>query len=128
MKLFIFFILILINLIRCEQNYQSYFRREHSLVKPYQGKFNFCLNRLSNFQLIFILNFNQFQGSGMTIPNWDFYGSTIVTQSFIRLTPDQQSKQGGLFNRIVIYLPYFSIIISIITHHFNFNNFFSFFS
>ena len=38
----------------------------------------------------------------MTIPNWDFFGSTIVTQSFIRLTPDQQSKQGGIFNRIVI--------------------------
>lgn len=37
----------------------------------------------------------------MTVPNWDFYGSTIVTQTFIRLTPDQQSKQGGLFNRIV---------------------------
>ena len=35
------------------------------------------------------------------MPNFDFYGSTIVTQSFIRLTPDQQSKQGGIFNRIV---------------------------
>lgn len=37
----------------------------------------------------------------MTIPNWDFFGSTIVTQSYIRLTPDQQSRQGGIFNRIV---------------------------
>jgi len=37
-------------------------------------------------------------GVGMVIPSWEFYGSTMVTSSFVRLTPDQQSKIGGLFN------------------------------
>ena len=26
----------------------------------------------------------------MTIPNWDFDGSTVVTDNYIRLTPDRQ--------------------------------------
>ncbi|CAG2169781.1 unnamed protein product [Oppiella nova] len=50
-------------------------KKEHSLVKPYQG-------------------------TGMTIPSWDFSGSTMVTTSFIRITPDQQSRMGGLWNKI----------------------------
>lgn len=37
----------------------------------------------------------------MTVPNWDFTGSTMVTPAFIRLTPDQQSRVGGLWNKIV---------------------------
>lgn len=37
----------------------------------------------------------------MTVPNWDFLGSTIVTSNYVRLTPDQQSKQGALWNSIV---------------------------
>jgi len=52
-----------------------YPKKEHSLVKPYQG-------------------------TGMTIPSWDFSGSTMVTTSFIRITPDQQSRMGGLWNKI----------------------------
>jgi len=40
-------------------------------------------------------------GAGMDIPNWDFTGSTMVASSYIRLTPDRQSKQGGLWNKIV---------------------------
>eukprot|EP00300_Choanocystis_sp_HF-7_P028417 c34019_g1_i1.p2 GENE.c34019_g1_i1~~c34019_g1_i1.p2 ORF type:complete len:346 (-),score=74.47 c34019_g1_i1:59-1096(-) len=32
------------------------------------------------------------------IPNWDYRGSTIVTQQFVRLTPDEQSRSGVLFN------------------------------
>ncbi|CAG2122051.1 unnamed protein product, partial [Medioppia subpectinata] len=39
-------------------------------------------------------------GTGMTIPSWDFFGSTMVTTSFIRITPDQQSRVGGLWNKI----------------------------
>lgn len=37
----------------------------------------------------------------MTIPYWDFMGSTMVTNNYIRLTPDLQSKQGALWNSIV---------------------------
>jgi len=39
-------------------------------------------------------------GTGMTIPNWDFMGSTMVTNNYIRLTPDLQSKQGALWNSV----------------------------
>ncbi|XP_055331516.1 VIP36-like protein [Paramacrobiotus metropolitanus] len=53
-------------------------KREHSLVKPYQG-------------------------SGMSIPQWDFIGATMVTNNFIRLTPDQQSKQGAIWNNVPVF-------------------------
>lgn len=37
----------------------------------------------------------------MTIPYWDFMGSTMVTNNYIRLTADQQSKQGAIWNSVV---------------------------
>lgn len=40
----------------------------------------------------------------MTIPNWDFMGSTMVTNNYIRLTPDLQSKQGALWNSVASIL------------------------
>lgn len=49
-----------------------------------------------------------FIGSGMTIPYWDFMGSTMVTNNYIRLTPDLQSKQGAIWNSVV--RKYFHII------------------
>lgn len=63
------------NVAIAEWNSNDYMKREHSLVRPYQG-------------------------SGMTIPYWDFLGSTIVTNNYIRLTPDLQSKQGSLWNAV----------------------------
>lgn len=60
----------------CQQvEEHDYMKREHSLFKPYQG-------------------------SGMTIPYWDFIGSTFVTNSYIRLTPDLQSKSGAIWNQM----------------------------
>ncbi|GAB6025830.1 hypothetical protein CHUAL_011813 [Chamberlinius hualienensis] len=56
-------------------NTNDYLKREHSLTKPYQG-------------------------SGATIPNWNFFGSTIVTGTYIRLTPDQPSRSGSLWNTV----------------------------
>jgi len=53
----------------------GYYKREHSLVAPYQG-------------------------SGMDIPYWEFGGHTVVTSNYIRLTPDRQSKQGMLWNTV----------------------------
>uniref|UniRef100_A0A8C4QYW1 L-type lectin-like domain-containing protein n=1 Tax=Eptatretus burgeri TaxID=7764 RepID=A0A8C4QYW1_EPTBU len=32
---------------------------------------------------------------------WDIIGSTMVTSQQVRLTPDQQSKQGAIWNRVV---------------------------
>ncbi|KAJ2941490.1 hypothetical protein O0L34_g14537 [Tuta absoluta] len=61
-----------------EWNTRDYVRREHSLTKPYQG-------------------------SGMSVPYWDFLGSTIVTTNYVRLTPDLQSKSGALWNTVPCY-------------------------
>ncbi|XP_017036367.1 vesicular integral-membrane protein VIP36 [Drosophila kikkawai] len=51
----------------------EYMKREHSLVRP-------------------------FQGVGVLLPHWDFMGNTMVTGNYIRLTPDLQSKSGALWN------------------------------
>jgi mannose-binding lectin 2 len=54
---------------------KDFLKREHSLVQPYQS-------------------------AGFGIPNWDFQGSTIVTNDHVRLTPDQRSRRGALWNRV----------------------------
>ena len=46
----------------------------------------------------------------MTIPFWDFMGSTLVTNNYIRLTPDAQSQTGAIWNTVV------SVILKIISH------------
>ncbi|XP_041371242.1 vesicular integral-membrane protein VIP36-like [Gigantopelta aegis] len=62
-----------------EWNTKDYLRREHTLVKPYQG-------------------------SGMSVPLWDFVGTTLVTTSHIRLTSDHQSKQGAIWNAVPCFV------------------------
>jgi len=37
----------------------------------------------------------------MTVLYWDFMGSTMVTNNYIRLTPDLQSKEGAIWNTVV---------------------------
>jgi len=68
-------ILVTVAALRAEWNTKDFQKREHSLIKPYQG-------------------------SGFGVPNWDFQGSTMVTSNYIRLTPDQRSKQGALWNNV----------------------------
>ena len=92
-----------LTLVRAEWNTKDFQKREHSLVKPYQG-------------------------SGFGVPNWDFQvsknyhsfciifvivtfvfllqGSTMVTSNYIRLTPDQRSKQGALWNKLPCKVSY----------------------
>ncbi|XP_071947642.1 vesicular integral-membrane protein VIP36-like isoform X1 [Antedon mediterranea] len=53
----------------------DYLRKEHSLMRPYTG-------------------------AGASMPMWDFIGSTIVTNNYIRLTPDRQSKRGAIWNKV----------------------------
>ncbi|CAI9542486.1 unnamed protein product [Staurois parvus] len=55
-------------------------KREHSLIKPYQGV-----------------------GSS-AMPLWDFMGSTMLTSQYVRLTPDERSKEGSIWNRIPCFL------------------------
>lgn len=73
------FLSILFSLIKAEWNTRDYMKREHSLIKPYQA-------------------------SGMGIPFWDFMGSTMVTNNYIRVTPDLQSKTGAVWNTIPVFV------------------------
>ncbi|KYO40276.1 VIP36-like protein [Alligator mississippiensis] len=66
-------------LARAEQT-EEHFKREHSLTKPYQGV-----------------------GSSSSAL-WDLLGNAMVMTQFIRLTPDQQSRQGAVWNRVPCYL------------------------
>ncbi|XP_054648302.1 vesicular integral-membrane protein VIP36 isoform X2 [Dunckerocampus dactyliophorus] len=58
----------------------EHLKREHSLMKPYQGV-----------------------GTSPS-SQWDFSGSTLVTSSYVRLTPDERSKQGSIWNTVPCYL------------------------
>lgn len=35
---------------------------------------------------------------GTSIPFWDVSGSALITPDYVRLTPDEQSKKGGIWN------------------------------
>ncbi|XP_074415404.1 VIP36-like protein isoform X4 [Zonotrichia albicollis] len=59
---------------------EEHLKREHSLSKPYQGVGS--------------------ASSGL----WDLLGNAMVMTQFIRLTPDVQSKQGAVWNRVPCYL------------------------
>lgn len=41
-----------------------------------------------------------FAGDGISIPHWDFIGNAVVTDDYVRLTPDRQAKKGALWNQI----------------------------
>ncbi|KAG9469055.1 vesicular integral-membrane protein VIP36 [Eleutherodactylus coqui] len=58
----------------------EHMKREHSLIKPYQGV-----------------------GSG-AMPLWDFMGSTMLTSQYVRLTPDERSKEGSIWNSMPCFL------------------------
>ena len=63
--------------LRAEWNTKDFLKREHSLIKPYQG-------------------------SGFGVPNWDFQGSTMVTSNYIRLTPDDRCAILIFFNSFIV--------------------------
>lgn len=81
--------------VNSEWNTRDYMKREHSLLKPYQGKMFLLIFKNKSYKN------GLFIGSGITVPNWDFMGSTIVTDKYVRLTPDLQSKSGSIWNSVV---------------------------
>ncbi|XP_075457981.1 VIP36-like protein isoform X1 [Ascaphus truei] len=72
-------VLLLGALVAADQT-EEYLKREHSLSKPYQGV-----------------------GSSSS-SLWDLMGNALVTPQYVRLTPDMQSKQGAVWNRVPCYL------------------------
>lgn len=74
--MYILYLIVLISsFVGGEWNTNDYLKREHSLMKPYTG-------------------------SGLSMPFWDYIGSTVVSSNYIRLTPDLQSKSGALWNLV----------------------------
>uniref|UniRef100_A0A6A7FUG1 VIP36-like protein n=3 Tax=Hirondellea gigas TaxID=1518452 RepID=A0A6A7FUG1_9CRUS len=69
----------------------EYMKREHSLIKPYQG-------------------------TGTSVPYWDFLGSTMVTANYIRLTGDIQSLKGALWNKVPCRVRYWEVQIQFKVH------------
>lgn len=74
-----------------EWNTQDYMKREHSLVKPYQGM-------------------------GTSIPYWDFLGNTMVTNNYIRLTGDVQSVRGAVWNKVPCFVQNWEMQIQFKVH------------
>lgn len=111
----------------------EHLKREHSLIKPYQGEAwggNGCwvrtrLDRVgqgSSFLLskaaLWVSCLWQGQSwngflrtylcpslptgvGSSSMPLWDFQGSTILTSQYVRLTPDERSKEGSIWNHQV---------------------------
>ncbi|XP_078523097.1 VIP36-like protein isoform X1 [Lissotriton helveticus] len=74
------YVLILLAEVLLADQTDEYLKREHSLSKPYGGV------GTSSSSL------------------WDIQGNALVTPQYIRLTPDMQSKQGAIWNRVPCYL------------------------
>ncbi|KAJ6638194.1 Vesicular integral-membrane protein VIP36 [Pseudolycoriella hygida] len=84
-------ILILCLKTNAQTDHDSYMKREHSLVKPYQG-------------------------AGIAIPFWDFYGSTMVSTNYVRLTADIQSRSGSLWNQVQCMVQNWELIVQFKVH------------
>jgi len=69
----------------------GYFKREHSLVKPYSH-------------------------GGGAMPFFDSMGDTMVTSNFIRLTPDDKSRRGGLWNKVPVYARAWEMVVTFKIH------------
>jgi mannose-binding lectin 2 len=61
-------------LVAGEWNTKDYLKKDHSLVKPYNDD------------------------------RWEYVGSTIVTNTYVRLTPDHQSRKGAIWNKVPCHM------------------------
>lgn len=69
-----------------EWNTKDHLKREHSLTKPYIDD------------------------------RWDFIGSTVATNDYVRLTPDQQSRKGGIWNNMPCMLRHWELHVHFKVH------------
>jgi len=85
-------LLSLLGLVLAEQAYwddnPGFLKRSHSLVPPHSGN----------------------------LPLWELKGDTMATSEYIRLTPDQQSKTGGLWSRVPITFPWWELQLAYKIH------------
>lgn len=108
-----YLLLMFLCVVNCEWNTNDYLKREHSLMKPYTGKLQ-TRNSCCLFQGYH--NFSPPLGSGLSMPFWDFLGSTVVSSNYIRLTSDLQSKSGAIWNIVVNSACFFISKITFLIH------------
>ena len=79
-----------------------------TILKVLQDLFKYwrCATILFDSYIFFPFSFI---GSGFGIANWDFLGSTMLTNTHIRLTPNEQSFQGAIWNTHV-RIHFFTVI------------------
>lgn len=87
-SVFLSLFLLLISKVLGEEESKGYLRREHSI----------------------------FKGTGPTIPYWDFQGDTFVSSSYVRLTPDHQSKKGSVWNNVRCYVKDWEMLLHFKIH------------
>ena len=63
----------------------GFLKRSHSLISPFSGN----------------------------LPLWELKGDSMATSEYIRLTPDQQSKNGAIWSRVVSSRPHIPIVLTI---------------
>ncbi|KAF7629283.1 L-type lectin-like domain-containing protein [Meloidogyne graminicola] len=71
--------------------FRGYYKREHSLIKPYQS-------------------------AGLDVPNWDIIGGTMIMQNEIRLTRDVRSQQGAIWNKVPNHARDWELIVDFRVH------------
>lgn len=54
--------------------------------------------------------------SGMSVPFWDFSGHAVVSDEYIRLTPDRQAKRGAIWNSRTCSLPDWEVTVQFRVH------------
>ena len=92
----------------------GYQYNEYSFQKPYMGAF-VCLCRV-----LMCASAHKIQtAGGMSVPNWDIIGNTVVSDEFIRLTPDRQSKRGAIWTNRVSAITLWSVIFHIFSPFFS---------
>lgn len=89
----------------------------HSLVPPHirttTGAFNLHDSKIFNDQPV---DLGQTSLLTEDVPFWTFQGSAVVTDDYVRLTPNRQSQQGGLWNLEPLDLPSFELRVGIRIH------------
>ncbi|KAJ7385582.1 Vesicular integral-membrane protein VIP36 [Desmophyllum pertusum] len=88
MEVFFSIFFLFISKVLADEETKGYLRREHSI----------------------------FKGAGPSIPYWDFHGSTFISSSYIRLTPDHQSKAGGLWNTVPCHVKDWEMLLHFKVH------------
>jgi mannose-binding lectin 2 len=55
-------------------------------------------------------------GSSGPVAHWDFAGNVVVTNDYIRLTPDRQSRRGWLWNKEPVLMPAWEVEFEFSVH------------